>query len=785
VKGIPAGLGALVALALVPAAATAALPRQVEERIGTAAADPVELELAEVVTSHGVRFYRLRQEVRGLPVFGAEAVVTDARGLRSDVLVDDTRTNAAPARPRRVSRRAAIDGALEAARVADPVGTPDATLGVLPQRGRGQLVWRVVVRSRAPLGEVEAMVDASSGEVVRLRDLLREATGSAAIFDPNPVVAQGSRSGLSDSGDADSSTLTSLRTAVTLERLTDDNFCLQGQWAWGRLNSGEVCDSTDPARDWSAVTRSPNEFEALMAYFHVDRAQAYIQSLGFTNVLNQRVRVNANAFTQDNSFYSPSTGQISLGSGGTDDGEDAEVITHEYGHAVQDDQVPGFGESDQGGAMGEGFSDYLAGVMTNTFTPSATFDPCVAEWDELGFGNPAEVPCLRRLDTDLRASQVGPGTACDAEVHCAGEAWSAALWDIRAQIGATTADRLVIQSHFGLTPQSSFHDGSRSLLAADGALYGGVHQGFLRELLASRELLDVERLDDVPADATALGIPGRADGRLAAGSDVHDYYRLSLEAGRGVLVRLTGGAGNFDIRLRPASPSAPDGAGETIASSTSPGSNETLVHVPSASGTFFLDVSAASGTGTYVLEALPDADGDRFADSGDNCPANANPGQEDADGDRLGDPCDPFPTDPGNDADGDGLPSLRDNCPDAANPNQADWDGDRRGDACDRSARATIDRVSRRGRRLTIRGRVFPPTAIPSAWRLLVDRRSCRPNRCRYVRERELTRARTLGGGRVSRIVRVRRGGLYRLTAILRDPRFATVRSAARRVRVR
>jgi len=39
------------------------------------------------------------------------------------------------------------------------------------------------------------------------------------------------------------------------------------------------------------------------------------------------------------------------------------VIVHEYGHAIQDDQVPNFGLSSEGGAMGEGFSDYLAAAL--------------------------------------------------------------------------------------------------------------------------------------------------------------------------------------------------------------------------------------------------------------------------------------------------------------------------------------------------------------------------------------------------------------------------------------
>jgi Zn-dependent metalloprotease len=47
-----------------------------------------------------------------------------------------------------------------------------------------------------------------------------------------------------------------------------------------------------------------------------------------------------------------------------DDAEDADVIVHEYGHAIQADQVPGFGAGGDAGGMGEGFGDYLAGTIS-------------------------------------------------------------------------------------------------------------------------------------------------------------------------------------------------------------------------------------------------------------------------------------------------------------------------------------------------------------------------------------------------------------------------------------
>lgn len=76
--------------------------------------------------------------------------------------------------------------------------------------------------------------------------------------------------------------------------------------------------------------------------------------------------------------------------------DDAEVILHEFGHAIQDAIVPSFGQSHEGGAMGEGFGDYLAAFF---FVPvkSTQWEPRFAEWDVKAVKGSTE-ECLRRLD---------------------------------------------------------------------------------------------------------------------------------------------------------------------------------------------------------------------------------------------------------------------------------------------------------------------------------------------------------------------------------------------------
>ncbi|HSC76876.1 MAG TPA: thrombospondin type 3 repeat-containing protein [Pseudomonadales bacterium] len=114
-----------------------------------------------------------------------------------------------------------------------------------------------------------------------------------------------------------------------------------------------------------------------------------------------------------------------------------------------------------------------------------------------------------------------------------------------------------------------------------------------------------------------------------------------------------------------------------------------------AVGTCTIQAAAASSanfeakTSTASWSVLPvDTDLDGVADAGDNCPVNANPGQEDTDGDNVGNVCDSTPN---GDTDNDGVDNNSDNCPINANPGQEDTDGDSVGNVCDSTPNGDTD----------------------------------------------------------------------------------------------
>ncbi len=85
--------------------------------------------------------------------------------------------------------------------------------------------------------------------------------------------------------------------------------------------------------------------------------------------------------------------------------------------------------------------------------------------------------------------------------------------------------------------------------------------------------------------------------------------------------------------------------------------------------------------GEEILDNLTDplnadTDGDGIEDGADNCPRDANPGQENNDRRGGGDACD-------DDDDNDGVLDIDDNCPLDNNADQADDDNDGMGNVCD------------------------------------------------------------------------------------------------------
>jgi Zn-dependent metalloprotease len=396
-----------------------------------------------------------QQTYQGIPVFGGYYVThTAANGA---VTVEDGRKQVTG-----LSDRAAgfTERRLESSLTGRLGQQPRTAELVVAAGSTARLAWMALTPSRR--GTVRSLVDADTGALLTEELTTHEADGKGRVFDPNPVVRLQNEA-LVDNDNADSPVFRKAYRSVRLTHLDRGKTTLQGAYA-NNLSENAV---TSPRRVYD-FNRSQDGFEQVMAYYSMTTAEEYIHRLGFTDVNDEPQDFITTGFTDDNSFYDGSVDAITFGTGGVDDAEDNEVIWHEYGHAIQDDQVPGFGESEEAGAIGEGFGDYWAVTMSQATSPNTATTPwaCVMDWDSTSYTT--DTPhCLRRTD----GPKVYPGDL-DGEVHDDGEIWSHALWDVNRALGRTAANRVILESQFYFTPTVSMPAAAQTTVTTARALYG-------------------------------------------------------------------------------------------------------------------------------------------------------------------------------------------------------------------------------------------------------------------------------------------------------------------------
>ena len=301
------------------------------------------------------------------------------------------------------------------------------------------------------------------------------ASPQGRVYLPNPVVTLQDQD-LTDRKDADYRALQPAYRVVELTNLDGSGY-LSGDFATVRGSGGRAFE----ADEQFLYGRDDTRFEQVMAYYVITQAQLYIQSLGFTDIQSDGITVKVDQYGVDNSFFDPGKDEIRYGKGGVDDAEDLEVVWHEYGHAIQEAQVPGFGTNHDSNAIGEGFGDYWAATMSEPVSGGYGV-ACIAEWDSTSYTS--EVPhCLRRVDTDKTTDDF------DGRIHDDGEVWSAALWEIHEQLGRETTDTIVLAAQYAFAQGTDFRDAALNTIEAARMLFGRKAASVARDAFEARKIL--------------------------------------------------------------------------------------------------------------------------------------------------------------------------------------------------------------------------------------------------------------------------------------------------------
>jgi hypothetical protein len=445
------------------------------------------------------RVVRYQQVHDGLPILDTEVVVATDQQEDQVVQIDLNRhvqLEVAPAGDQQLTAEEAREAALRA--VGNPslrAEPPAPEEAFFPADNGLHRSYVVLLPTREPPHDWRVVVDAATGEVLDRRDLIKFVDGSGLVFDPNPVVtARDASLRDPDATVAACGFAGTARATIDAERVTrplrDITFDagtsrhrLEGPFV--RMQEFGAPATVFPEEaNQNAFTYSSGDdrFEAVNVYYHIDTYQRYLQdgSQGpsITTARNSQIPCDPHEGSGA-AFYSPVDKGLHFSDSGPcrpDRAEDAHVMVHEYGHAIQDDQVPGWGGTnpttghEEAGAMGEGYGDAMACIFfaDHNFLREV-FEPWV-------FGDQGG---LRRVD----GTKVYPNDWDQTEeVHNNGEIWSAALWNIFRAVGGDSvlpAERdaardavikTVTLSHHLLTGTASMPDAAEAVMRTNAAL---------------------------------------------------------------------------------------------------------------------------------------------------------------------------------------------------------------------------------------------------------------------------------------------------------------------------
>lgn len=320
---------------------------------------------------------RFQQFWEGLPLYGSEIVVSVTNS--GDVIFVQQSLQPVDLAPGAAAQIDADQAQALAARYLGAAAEPsyvDRTQ-MWWNRDAAMRVWRILLEPKGyPGGSWEVLVNASSGEIVRVENRSLNFDGSGRAFDPDPLssaqVAYGA-TGYVDGSDANTTQLDAQVFARPLRDLTQvgGNWTLKGPWAectdWEAPMDANNC-ATDAAGSF-LFTRDNDKFEGVNVYYHIDTFMRYINTTLNVPITPYQyvggVRYDPRGVNgDDNSFYTSGTGRLSFGEGGVDDAEDADVVIHELGHGIHDWLTHGLSQT-QG--LSEGVGDYLASSYSRSF----------------------------------------------------------------------------------------------------------------------------------------------------------------------------------------------------------------------------------------------------------------------------------------------------------------------------------------------------------------------------------------------------------------------------------
>jgi hypothetical protein len=320
--------------------------------------------------------------------------------------------------------------------------------GYAPGKGRGlAAVWQFVFRRSGENATWQARVDATTGDVLSLRDINEYAgvTGGAKFLGTSSNVpmpfANISSGGFTNSAGVYTFGGTAVTSSLAGQYIKITDNC--GAISQSSNASGDIAFGTSTGTDCTTPGSggAGNTHSARTQFYHLNRAKEQARGWITRTWLTSQLTANVNINLTCNAFWNGTTVNFYRSGGGCGNtGEIEAVSLHEYGHGL--DTNDGNGSSPENGT-GETYGDWTAALGTHNSCIGGGFrtsncggygDACTActgvrdiDWAKHSTGVAHTVSNFTQ--TKCPTSSTGYVGPCGREGHCESYIGSEALWD--------------------------------------------------------------------------------------------------------------------------------------------------------------------------------------------------------------------------------------------------------------------------------------------------------------------------------------------------------------------
>jgi uncharacterized protein YxeA len=305
----------------------------------------------------------------------------------------------------------------------------------------------------------------------------------ARVFNPDPLTTAGVTYGKDGTyrnfNDSDYALLNDQRQWVTFPAQYDNGlFHLKNKYAAiTNLRSPNHTPSTSTT-DTFDFTRKQIGFKEVMALYHVSQLQNFIQGLGFNNLVNYQLKIDPHSSNADQSFFSydPDT-SLNFGLGGVPDAEDADVIVHEYTHAISHSLNPSDALGTERRAIEEAICDAMCCAYSKRINPFLWKN--IFSWDGHNeFWNGRNGASTKTYDNRI------------GDFYSDSEIWSSAMNNLIEKMGEDALIKLMLSMIPQLAPNSTMPQAAQLMYDTDSIINNSQNRWLLAEEFVNRKLGD-------------------------------------------------------------------------------------------------------------------------------------------------------------------------------------------------------------------------------------------------------------------------------------------------------